>query len=113
MPHYKCVACKTRLQLAGTPADSVGDSCPECGAALEPVGDLAEVVGFRSIGPSDPPSTGEAAAADGGRADPVDSFVGRRHAILAQARLDAMRWVDDGGTVRAEAIAMSLPDPNE
>ncbi len=48
MPHYKCVACKTRLHT-GTPADLVGDLCPECGSLLEPVGELAEVLGFRSI----------------------------------------------------------------
>jgi hypothetical protein len=29
----------------------VGDLCPDCGALLEPVGELAEIVGFRSIKP--------------------------------------------------------------
>ena len=49
MPHSKCVACKTRLYSPGAPADMVGELCPECGALLEPVGALEEIVGFRRI----------------------------------------------------------------
>ena len=49
MPHSKCVACKTRLYSPGAPAEMVGELCPECGALLEPVGTLEEVVGFRRI----------------------------------------------------------------
>ena len=49
MPHYKCEGCRTRLYSAGVPADLVGDLCPRCGSLLEPVGDIAEIVGFQSI----------------------------------------------------------------
>jgi hypothetical protein len=49
MPHSKCVACKTRLESSGAPADLVGELCPSCGGLLEPVGSLVEVVGFRRI----------------------------------------------------------------
>jgi hypothetical protein len=49
MPHFKCVACKTRLHSAPGPDGLVGDLCPGCGSVLEPVGELAEIVGFRSI----------------------------------------------------------------
>ena len=49
MPHFKCVRCKARLYSEAGPADSVGDLCPGCGSLLEPVGELAEIVGFRSI----------------------------------------------------------------
>jgi hypothetical protein len=49
MPHFKCVACRTRLHSSGAPAELVGDLCPECGGLLEPVGSLVEVVGFRHI----------------------------------------------------------------
>ena len=49
MPHFKCVGCKTRLYSATAPADRVGDLCPECGSLLEPVSELAEIVGFRAI----------------------------------------------------------------
>jgi hypothetical protein len=49
MPHSKCVACKTRLYRRGAPPALVGELCPECGGLLEPVSNLAEVVGFRRI----------------------------------------------------------------
>jgi hypothetical protein len=49
MPHFKCVPCKTRLHLPAAPDDLVGDLCPDCGALLEPVGELAEIVGYQSI----------------------------------------------------------------
>ena len=49
MPHYKCAACRARLHVSGRPAELVGDLCPECGSLLEPVAELTELVGFRSI----------------------------------------------------------------
>ena len=61
-------------------------------------------------------------AADGSRprtheriAGRVDALFARREAILAQARLDAVRWVDDGGSFRPEAVAeeMALRPPRE
>ena len=116
MPHFKCVACKTRLYSAAAPADLVGDLCPGCGSLLEPVGELAEIVGFRVIKQRDsaaddnPPGTHKRIA---GRVD--DFFARRREAIHAQARLDAGRWVDDGGSFSREAVAdaMALPTPEE
>jgi hypothetical protein len=48
MPHYKCTPCRTRLRRSGYP-ELVADLCPDCGALLEPVGELSEVVGFRAI----------------------------------------------------------------
>jgi hypothetical protein len=115
MPHFKCLACKTRLYSAASPDDLVGDLCPGCGSLLEPVGELAEIVGFRSIKYRDsgadhrPPGTHERIA------DRVDDFFARREAILAQARLDAERWIDDGGSFSPEAVAeaMALPTPKE
>jgi hypothetical protein len=47
MPHYMCVACRTRYQIPGAPTDLVGDLCPSCGSLLEPAGELASLVGFR------------------------------------------------------------------
>jgi hypothetical protein len=111
----KCVACKTRLYRAADPDDLVGDLCPGCGSLLEPVGELAEIVGFRSI-------RARASAADDGPpgthqriADRVDDFFARREASLAQARLDAERWIDDGGSFSPKAVAeaMALPNPRE
>jgi hypothetical protein len=115
MPHFKCLACKTRLYSAAGSGDLVGDLCPACGSLLEPVGELTEIVGFRSIkhrdsaGNERPPGTNQRIA------DRVGDFYARREAILAQARLDAERWVDDGGSLGSEAVAeaMALPTPRE
>jgi hypothetical protein len=51
MPHFKCEGCRTRLYTTAAPADLVGDLCPGCGSLLEPVGSLAEIVGFQAITP--------------------------------------------------------------
>lgn len=113
MSHFKCLACKTRLYSAAGPDDLVGDLCPGCGSLLEPVGELAEIVGFRSIKPRD------SAAEDGppGRhqriADRVEDFFARREAILAQARLDAERWIDDSGSFSPEAVAEAMALPRQ
>jgi hypothetical protein len=90
LPHFKSLACKTRLHSAAGPGDLVGE--------------LTEIVGFQSIEDRD-------GAAD----DRVGDFYARREAILAQARLDAERWVDDGGSFSPEAVAeaMALPTPKE
>lgn len=47
MPHYMCVACRTRCQIPGAQTDLVGNLCPTCGSVLEPARDLAALVGFR------------------------------------------------------------------
>ena len=49
MPHFKCEGCKTRLYSEATGADLIEDLCPRCGSPLEPVGELAEIVGFQSM----------------------------------------------------------------
>ena len=115
MPHYKCVACKARLHSAGRPTDLVGDLCPGCGSLLEPVGELAEIVGFRSITSRVRTSDGDAPGTHQRLADNVGEFVALREAIRAQARRDAELWLDDGGSFRPEpvAAAMAVPTPKE
>ena len=87
MPHLKCVACKGRLYRSATMSD---EPCPGCGAALEPVGELPEVVGFRLL------ETYEEPAADGARrlADRVADMRDRREAEQAGI-----------------ALALSAPNP--
>ena len=70
MPHYKCEGCKTRLYSAALPPDPVGDLCAGCGSPLEPVGELTEIVGFRSV------------AHDAG----ADDLLALREAILSRRR---------------------------
>jgi hypothetical protein len=55
MPHFKCVPCRTRVHRQGPPPEPFGDVCPSCGAPLEPVSDLTEIVGFRSVTPEAAP----------------------------------------------------------
>src|SRR3954471_20010221 len=77
MPHLKCEPCRNRLYRAGS-GDQVGDLCPACGSLLEPVGQLAELVGL---------------LVGSGRshqrlADQLGDLIVRRHAAYAEARLD-------------------------
>ena len=102
MPDFKCAACRIRIRQAG---DVAADPCPDCGSPLQPVGELAEVVGFRSV------TTGDRQVDD---AAPVGDFTGRRNALYAQRvrdALDAARGLDDGG-VAVAAVALPTSDRN-
>jgi hypothetical protein len=111
MPHFKCSACRTRLYSPAAPTDLVGDLCPECGSLLEPVAELADLVGFRSIRYRDHAADDTAPGRHRQIADRVDDFFARREASDAQAQLDADRWADDGGSFSPEPVAeaMALP----
>jgi hypothetical protein len=106
MPHYKCETCKARLYVSGKPAELVGHLCPECGSLLEPVAELAELVGYRSI-----------TSRDGAAAVPLsephrriaDLLVGRRASILERDRLEAERCFDDSDEPAAVALALPVP----
>src|SRR4051794_30649777 len=84
MPHFKCVTCRTRLFAAG----AAGDLCDGCGSPLEPVAELAEVVGYQAI--TNVPHAGSSR---------------RRRSMQAQARQGAELWIDE------QAVAMALPRP--
>jgi hypothetical protein len=112
MPHFKCVGCRTRLYSAARPADRVGDLCPGCGSLLEPVGELAEILGFQLIKQSDSAGDHGRAGRHEGSAGRVDDLFARSAGIRAQARLDARRSLDDGGfgpEAVAEAIVLPIP----
>jgi hypothetical protein len=49
MPHYKCGACRTRLQIAQPPPAPIVVFCPQCRSALDRVADLTELIGLRRI----------------------------------------------------------------
>src|SRR3954454_25116191 len=86
MPHLKCEPCRTRLYRASR-GDQVGDLCPDCGALLEPVGELGELVGFRLNGPAK--ATGDAASSPHQRiADQLADLIVRRQAASADAGRD-------------------------
>ena len=108
MPHFKCVGCRTRLYSAARPADLDGDLCPSCGSLLEPVEELREIVGFQSIEQRDGAAHGSRPRRHQSIAGRVDALFARREALLAQARLDAERWVDDGGSFSSEVVAQAI-----
>jgi hypothetical protein len=115
MPHFKCIACKTRQYSPADPADPVGDLCPGCGSLLEPVGELSEIVGFQSIKSRDAAGDGGVPGTHQRIVGRLDDLIARREAILARARIDAERWLDDGGSFSPEAVAeaVALPRPKE
>jgi hypothetical protein len=101
MPHFKCVACKGRLYGSATMPD---DSCPGCGASLEPVGELSEIVGFRLLETYEGPAAGAA----GRLADRVAEMRARRAAEKASTELDPALWLEDIG---GGSAALSAPNP--
>src|SRR5436309_7509543 len=93
MPHYKCEPCKARLSVSGTSAELDGDLCPECGSLLEPVTELTQLVGFRSITSRETEPATEESESHQRIGDIHDEFVARRTAVLEQQRLGAERWL--------------------
>jgi hypothetical protein len=49
MAHSKCLTCRARVWRDGTAAEHLDDLCPGCGGPLEPVVELSELVGLRSL----------------------------------------------------------------
>ena len=96
MPYFKCVPCRIRVSAAGADTAPADGSCPGCGASLEPVAQVAEVLGFRSSNLFDstvlPRIAQRVTDISGGRA-------------AAEAQLETDRWLDEGGSVPPEALA--------
>ena len=78
MPHFKCLACKTRLRSTESDAGLVGDLCPVCGSLLESVADLGELVGYRAIETRGSASPSGASRAVEMIADRVGEIIARR-----------------------------------
>jgi hypothetical protein len=85
MPYFKCTSCKLRVSGAGPEMDVIDGRCPSCGDRLAPVRQLTEVIGFQSFKLPVP------------RADP------------GAPREDLARWVDEGGSLASEGVALSAP----
>lgn len=83
MHYFKCAPCKVRVN--GPDMDLIDGRCPSCGQRLEPVRQLTELVGFQSLKPPGP------------SADP------------GAPQEDLGRWVDEGGSLAREAVALSVP----
>ena len=107
MPHLKCVPCRTRRYSAASAADEVADLCPDCGTRLEPVDDLTQIVGFQSVKAGEGPQ-GEGVTSQT-PANGVGDLIARRDEILARSWLDTGPWIDEHGSLRAEAVALPPP----
>ena len=109
MPHYKCEACKARLHSSGESDELLGDLCPECCSVMEPVTELTQLVGFRSITSRDSDTAPEESKPDQRIADLVDEFVARRTSIVERQRLAAERRLDDSHEPYAGAAVLPPP----
>jgi hypothetical protein len=110
MPDFKCADCRIRLRSPG--GDAVGERCPVCEAPLEPVGELSELVGFRSLEGRGTPVEGERASTPEPLTRPVSDLTKRRESRIERSRPDAERWLSDGGSFDPEAVAAALDPPS-
>jgi len=104
VPYVKCVRCKIRVSDATARRDLVEEgSCPSCGRPMEPVADLAELVGYRSPSLQEPRTPKPVA-------DRVADIVARRE-MESTVRLAAQRWLDEAGSFAETAAeaARELP----
>jgi hypothetical protein len=53
MPDFKCADCRIRVRIPG--GDEAVAECPRCLSPLDPVNELSELVGFRSMPPDGMP----------------------------------------------------------
>jgi Zn-finger nucleic acid-binding protein len=104
LTYLKCTSCKARLYSVAMSDRVSGELCPACGAVLEPVGELAEVVGYRSIETHGDPAA--AGPPHGAVIYSFDELLAGRRARAAQDDLDAERWLEYGDYAVAEAAAL-------
>lgn len=112
MPHYACMTCKTRLRAPRMPAGIVGELCPKCSGPLEPVADLADLVGYQTIDRAGDAGGAGLAPAQLASTARLDEFILRRAERLERKRavLAAVLGLD-GEAPRADAVALVLPPP--
>jgi hypothetical protein len=93
MAHSTCQTCRARVWREGDPADHLHDLCPGCGGPLEPVSDLSELLGLRSLRAR--PRSANRALSDRSRriAAEIRETIAR-HDVDRQRRTDAGRGHD-------------------
>ena len=103
LPHYKCVPCRMRLDTGAAP-DEAGVLCPGCGAMLEPVEHLSDIVGFAAITRLTATGhEGDGSPTHNALADRLSKAVDRRRATPADR--------DDEPGLRAQAVAIPTTPP--
>jgi hypothetical protein len=91
--YLKCTSCKARLYSVATFDRLGGELCPACGAVLEPVGELAELFGYRSIEAVADPTARPVAS--GVVVNRFTELLAARQEREAAAALEAELWLDD------------------
>ena len=109
MPHFKCLACETRLHGTESEANPIGDLCPVCGSLLEPVGDLGEIVGYRVIETRRGRSQRGASRAGELIADRVAEIVARRKLKHARILPGIERYEPDSASPQFQAVSSRAP----
>jgi hypothetical protein len=103
-----------RLHSSAGPATLAGDLCPGCGSLLEPVGQLAEIVGFQSIEHRDLVADDGSPGTPRRVADRLDALFAHRAATVTQTPREAESQLDHGGRVMpdglSEEVALAAPD---
>jgi hypothetical protein len=103
MPHYKCVPCRTRLATGAVP-DRAGRLCPGCGAMLEPVEHLSDIVGFAAI-------TRLTATGHEGDGSPTYRALADRLSEAVDRRAAFADRDDNDPGLHAQAVAIPPPPP--
>jgi hypothetical protein len=98
MPHLKCTTCRTRLDTGDRPPELDDDLCPGCGSLLQPVGGLAEVVGYQLTHFGAEPDGDDASGASERIAARVADLIVARGPLDARGEADDR--IDDGGSTR-------------
>jgi hypothetical protein len=93
MAHSKCLSCRSRVWREGDSADHLRDLCPGCGGPLEPVADLSELIGLRSLR-ARPRAAGRALPDRSQRVAAEIRETIARHDAERQRRIDAGRGDD-------------------
>jgi len=109
MPHFKCLPCKTRLYSRESQADPIGHVCPVCGSLLEPVCDLAEIVGYRLIETRGRTSRSGASGTGQRLADRVGEIIAPSELRHARVRLEIERRDADSVSPQVQPLALALP----
>ena len=111
MPHFKCAACRIRVRAGQRPVVSVLDRCPQCASLLEPVDDLAAVIGFRSIASVDGAMTALEVGGDERIAQRVGDLGSHRARRLSREPTDNNSTTAfDDLTATAMAVSIAVSD---
>ena len=109
MPHFKCLPCETRLCSAQGQADPIGHLCPVCGSLLEPVRDLAEIVGYRLIETRGRTWRSGASGTGQRLADRVGEIIAPSELRHARVRLEIARRYADSVSSQVQPLGLALP----